>query len=313
MHDNKKVVIGMEFKQLEAFIQIAKMQSFSKASEFLFLSQPALSSQINMLEKEIGTQLFIRSTKRVFPTKAGVAFYEYAQKMLALRERSLYELGKFSKEYAGEINILASSVPSQYILPQMIADFNKEYPNIVFRLYQKDSGSVYEELTKYQYDIGFVGTMAEGCRYDVSVLCKDQLVLILPKNLKYTGKHKAEDLMDFIADKNFIMREQGSGTRIELQTFLAKQNVTEKDLKVVAYFSNTQGIIDAVSQGMGVSFVSKTAAKVYRRSNLINVVDIKNELLVRNIYYVVKKDMILTPAQDIFINYAKNYFQSAKG
>jgi len=297
----------MEFKQLEAFMQISKLHSFSKASEVLYLTQPALSSQINALERELGTQLFIRSTKKVFPTKAGVDFYEYAQKILALRDQSLFEMSRYSKECAGEINILASSVPAQYILPQMIADFNKEYPNIIFRLEQKDSGGVYEELIKYKYDIGFVGTKIENCRYLLSPLCGDQLVLILPKDMDYRGEKKTEDIVRFLSGKNFIMREQGSGTRAEMESFFARQNIPERELKIVGYFGSTQGIIEAVSRGMGISFVSKTAARIYERLNLINIVELDSEFLNREIYYVLKKDMILTPAQEVFINYAKNY------
>ena len=302
----------MEFKQLEAFVQISKLQSFSKASEALFLTQPALSSQINALEKEIGTQLFIRSTKKVFPTKAGINFYGYAQKMLALRDQSLCEMGKYSKECAGEINILASSVPSQYMLPQLIADFNKEYPNIIFRLYQKDSGGVFEELIQYQYDIGFVGTETESYRYTLSSLCKDQLVLILPKDMEYTGKQSAEEASRFITDKSFIMREQGSGTREALKGFLSKNGILEKDLRVIAYFSSTQGIMEAVSQGLGISFVSRVAAKVYENMNRINIVEIESEQLSRDIFYVQKKDMILTPAQELFVGYAKKCYQNVK-
>jgi len=301
----------MEFKQLEAFVQISKLQSFSKASESLYLTQPALSSQINALEKEIGTQLFIRSTKRVYPTKAGVDFYEYAQKMLALRERSLFELDQYSRECTGEINILASSVPAQYILPQMIARFHKEHPNIRFRLHERDSQGVYDELIQYQYDFGFVGTSSEHCRYTLSALCKDRLVLILPPNLKRMEYQTPEGIRDFITGQRFIMREQGSGTRAELENFFASQKITEKDLNMIAYFSSTQGIIEAVSQGMGISFVSKAAARIYERLNMIKMVELETELLTRNIYYVLKKDMILTPAQEVFINYARKYFPNS--
>lgn len=300
----------MEFKQLEAFVQISKLQSFSKASESLFLTQPALSSQINALEKDIGTQLFIRSTKKVYPTKAGIHFYEYAQKMLAIRDQSLYEMSKFSRECTGEVNILASSVPAQYILPQVIADFNKEYPNIVFHLYQKDSGEVFEELIKYQYDIGFVGMENDNSRYTQTPLYKDQLVLILPIGIKYDGSRKVDEIIKFIAEKNFIMREGGSGTRTEMEAFFSKHGLSVKDLKTIAYFSNTQGIIEAVAQGMGISFVSKTAVQIYNHLNLINVVEIESELLSRNIFCVQKKDMILTPAQELFINFAKKHCQN---
>lgn len=302
----------MDFKQLEAFVQISKLQSFSKASEALYLTQPTLSNQINTLEKEIGTQLFVRSTKKVYPTKAGVKFYEHAKNMLALRDQSLFEMGKFTKECAGEINILASSVPAQYLLPQLISDFNKEYENIVFHLYQRDSGGVFKELSQYQYDIGFVGTETESCRYKLTAFCKDEIVLILPKSMRYTGGRTVFEIISFISKKNFIMREAGSGTRTKLEMFLSNNNIHEKDMKVVAYFSSTQGIVEAVSKGLGISFVSKAAATIYKRLNLVNMVEIDSEELSRDIFYVLKKDMVLTPAQELFINYAKNYYEKIK-
>jgi DNA-binding transcriptional LysR family regulator len=302
----------MEFKQLEAFIQISKLQSFSKASESLFLTQPALSSQIHALEKEIGTQLFIRSTKKVFPTKAGVDFYQYAQKILALRDYALYDIGKYQRPYEGEINILASSVPAQYLLPPMLAEFNKVYPNIIFRLIQCDSREVYEELQQYQYDIGFVGTEIESPRYIIKPFCQDQLVVILPREMKYEGGTDIGNLKKFLSNKNFIMREAGSGTRMEVESFMAKNKISDQVLKTVAYFSSTQGIIEAVAQGMGVSFVSKFAAQVNERMELIQIVEIDSAQLYRNIYYLLKKDVILAPAQNVFVNYLQRYFQEAK-
>lgn len=80
---------------------------------------------------------------------------------------------------------------------------------------------------------------------------------------------------------------------------------------MIAYFSSTQGIIEAVSQGMGISFVSKAAAGIYERLNMIKMVELETELLTRNIYYVLKKDMILTPAQEVFINYIRKCFPNS--
>jgi len=128
--------------------------------------------------------------------------------------------------------------------------------------------------------------------------------------MKYEGSREASEVIRFISDKNFIMREQGSGTRAEMELFLSRYGLSEKELKAVAYFGNTQGIVEAVSQGMGISFVSKAAAQIYTRLDLINVVEIDSELLSRNIFYVQKKDMMLTPAQELFITYAKNCYQN---
>ena len=116
----------MDFKQLEAFVYVVKLKSFSKAAQRIYLTQPTISAHINSLEKELDTKLIERGTKYVYPTKPGSILYQYAVKMLNLREDAVCSVKNYNKELKGTLTICASTVPSQNILPKVIAAFREE-------------------------------------------------------------------------------------------------------------------------------------------------------------------------------------------
>ena len=117
----------MDFKQLEAFVYVVKLKSFSKAAQRIYLTQPTISAHINSLEKELDTKLIERGTKYVYPTKPGSILYQYAIKMLNLRDDACCSVKNYNKELKGTLSICASTVPSQYILPKVVSAFREEY------------------------------------------------------------------------------------------------------------------------------------------------------------------------------------------
>ena len=110
----------MHFKQIEAFVNVIRCKSFSKAAEAIYLSQPTISAHISSLESELGVCLIVRSTKEVYPSAAGRIFYQHALEMLRLRERAVLEVQSYATEVRGELDIAASTVPSQYIIPDLL-------------------------------------------------------------------------------------------------------------------------------------------------------------------------------------------------
>ena len=113
----------MDFKQIEAFVNVIKYKGFSKAAEATFLTQPTISAHINSLEKELRLQLIDRTKKEAIPTAEGKLFYNYAMTMLNTREQAIYSLQNFSINIKGTIEILSSSIPGEYIVPCLVAEF----------------------------------------------------------------------------------------------------------------------------------------------------------------------------------------------
>ncbi|WP_371363700.1 HTH-type transcriptional regulator CysL [Sporomusa rhizae] len=300
----------MEMKQLEAFVAVVQYNSFSKAADMIYLSQPTISAHINSLENEIGAQLLIRSTKAIYPTQTGKELFQRAKSILALRDEAIFRVNKIDREMRGEISILASTVPAQFLLPEIITAFQKNYPYIVFNVQQADSQQVVEGLLGYQYDFGIVGTSVNYRRLITVPFYRDTLVLITPKTMKVDKEELYRGLAAFLRHKPFVMRGDGSGTRVEMEQLLRKQDVSVQNLNIVAYFHDTQSILSAVSHGMGVSFVSKVAAVAYEKIGQIKVYDLEQQAFVRQLHLVFQKEIMLSPVQKLFVTYLENYFTS---
>ena len=175
----------MDFKQLEAFVYVVKLKSFSKAAQRIYLTQPTISAHINSLEKELDTKLIERGTKYVYPTKPGSILYQYAVKMLNLRDDACCSVKNYNKELKGTLSICASTVPSQYILPKVVSAFREEYPHVTFNIQRQDSELVVENIAKGMADIGFCGTDTHNPDCVFESFIKDHLVIITPNTERY--------------------------------------------------------------------------------------------------------------------------------
>ena len=299
----------MDFRQIEAFVYVTKLKSFSKAAEAIFLTQPTVSAHVNSLEKELGCKLIDRSGKEIVPTKAGRLFYEYAIGLINIRDNAIFKLNEFSNKISGRLDIFASSVPSQYIIPELIMGFMKEHKNIVFSVNQMDSKEVIENIIDKQAELGFVGTHLENDKICYHNLVDDELILITPNTKKFSDiKEDIISLKD-IENERFIFRENGSGTRQEFEKALKKSGSNTKSLNVVAQMSNIEAIKQAVSLGVGVSIVSAKSAADYIQFEQLKAFKIRDVELKRSFYLVYHKARPLSPMSMAFKDYVLNYFK----
>lgn len=296
----------MDFKQLEAFVKVMEESSFSKAAEAMYISQPSVSMYINALEKELQTQLIFRSTKEVLPTKAGKIFYEYAKNILNLREKSIFTMNSLSDCTSGQVDIMASSVPSQYILPELLAKFHKRYSNVSFQIVQSDSAGVVQGVAAQKCDFGFVGAKIENTKCYYEQFITDKLIIITPYTENSLILSKAE-AREFFKNEYFVTREQGSGTKIRYDQFIKELGLKTENLKVSACFSNTQSVINAVSCGLGMAIVSELAADYYIKQKQITPVLIDGDLPQRSFYFVFKKDFTISPIAEMFVNFVRKF------
>jgi DNA-binding transcriptional LysR family regulator len=298
----------MEIRQLEIFACVAKNRSFSKAAEELFTSQPSVSAHIHSLEKGLGAQLLVRNTKGVSLTKTGVDILAYAQKILSLRDQAALCANGGDQSASGAIDIVSSTIPAQHLLPEIIASFQKQWPNIVFRVKQADSREVEREMGGFRYDFGMVGTVPDGDSFQHCPVFDDELVLILPNDAVEADESIRERFAAYVLQVPFIMRESGSGTRVEIETLLAKIGVDTHDLHIPAYFSDTHSILLAVARGMGVSLISKVAATMYVEAGVLRMVEMGSPLFRRQIHLLYNKELWLSPVQQAFADHAKRFY-----
>ncbi|MEG1930863.1 MAG: selenium metabolism-associated LysR family transcriptional regulator [Anaerovorax sp.] len=296
----------MDFKQIEAFANVVKYKSFSKAGDACFLTQPTISAHIGTLEKELGIQLIDRGSKEVKPTKQGELFFKYAIDMINTRERAIHSLQGFSSNIEGILEIQASTIPGQYLVPQLMCQFKEKYPKVRYYMEQSGSRMVMENLLEHKGEIGFTGDKGVD-RLDYSLLKKDKVVLITPDNRKFRQiyeKSKTIQLKDFIKEP-FLFREKGSGTRKEFEEKITGMGYIAKNLNVVARINSMGAIKQAVSYGLGISMVSEiavdTGCERDQKGYLHFTIEDCN--MDRAFYLVTNPKVCLSPAAETFKNF----------
>ncbi len=251
----------MNLKQLEAFVMIANNKSFSLTAKKLYLTQPTVSAYISKLEYELGEKLFYRTTKEVTLTEAGKKIYIYAKDIIELAEKIENAFKGSSEEGTRRMVISASSIPGTYLLPGILAEFSRTYPNVEMRVQESDSVGVMNDIREHRADLGFVGTATKDREISFMPFCKDELVLITPNNDRYRELKEKKLNLTWIEQEPWIMREDGSGTYKETLHVFEEMGIHSDQLHILARFNNTGAILLSVAQGSGISIVSRLAAQ----------------------------------------------------
>lgn len=299
----------MNLKQLEAFVCVADDRSFSKAAKELFLTQPTISAHIAALEKELNARLFVRNTKEVDLSEEGKKLYSYAKQIVEL-EKKVEEI--FGKREEGEphcIRIAASTVPAQYLLPEILAKFNEKYPKEQFKIQETDSAHVVEKIVEQSIDVGFTGTVLEKKYCEYLPFYKDELIIITPNTEKYRELQEEDSHITWITEEAVILREEGSGTRKEAEKQLKKSGISVEMLNVVASIENQETIKRSVENGMGVSIISRLAAQKEIEAGRLLGFPLLSGNKTRNINIVYNKNAKLARSVEKFVKTAKEVYK----
>lgn len=248
----------MELKQLQSFAAVVKHESFTRAAQALYLSQPTVSTHVRQLEAELGVTLVTRTTKAVDVTEKGRELYEYAEKILQLRNRMIDLCGETRRI----LHLGASTIPAAYLLPELLPAFGALHPEVYFVLHQSDSRGVLDGLRDRTFDLGLVGMTEADDRLEFTPVCRDRMVLITPVTEEFLALHGRASLpLEELLRGPVILREQGSGSRKSAERFLAGAGISEDALHVTARINDQEAIKNLVAGGVGVSIVSERAAR----------------------------------------------------
>jgi DNA-binding transcriptional LysR family regulator len=294
----------MDFKQLEAFISVAKLRSFSKAANAIYLSQPTISSHISGLERDLNIQLFDRTSKEVNLTPAGQSFLQYANDIINTRNHAVTELSNFNNNISGRLNISASTTPCNSMLPGLISEFNEAYSNVRFNIKEQGSVGIIKDIIDLNCEIGFVGTSIDNSKIKSYKIMEDELVVVSSPELTLPDKISVDELFKY----NFIIREKESATRYTLETTLSNSNVDLSKLKVLCEVNNLDAQLKFVKLGMGISIMSRDLCKEYFENGTLKLTFIDEISLKRNIYLVISSRRTLTPIATAFFNMCKEIY-----
>lgn len=293
----------MEFKQLQSFVAVVKYGSFTKAAEKLYVSQPTISAHVSALEEELGKTMIVRSTKSVEITEKGKEMYEYAVHILELRDRMMRECQEDDRHV---IYLGASTIPSTYILPEVLPKFRQLYPDTFFVVNQSDSQGVADGLEDGIFDVGLIG-MKAGSELACEPFCEDRVVLITPVKEQFLAlKKEAHTPLKQLLQEPIILREKGSGTGKHASEFLESIGMKEEQLHVSARINDQETIKNLVAGGLGISIISEMAVHNYVEEGRLLQFELPKQNR-RNLYVAYRKEENLKPYIREFIRFIQGY------
>ncbi|WP_071396208.1 selenium metabolism-associated LysR family transcriptional regulator [Bacillus tuaregi] len=292
----------MDLHQLYIFTKVVEHRSFSKAAEHVFLSQSTVSSHIHSLEKMFNVTLFDRVGRESVLTPHGEKLYEWALKLLELKDQALLDLSQDMTELKGNIRIAASSVPGQFLIPKMVKQFRRDYQHIVFHINQSTSKNAAEKVINGSVDFGIIGEKYEHDRLRYIPLLKEKLVLISSAGMDFSSPVNIHELVKY----PFVMRHSDSGTNALLERFLKENGITHDQLNIIAYTDSSQSLMQFVKEGIGISIMSEIAAREYSGSERIRLYDIEDFYHERFFYLVYNINRTQSVASNKFIEEAKS-------
>ena len=297
--------MGMEDHKLKVFCTVAETKSFSKASEIIHLTQPAVSLLVQAIEEIYETKLFDRASNAVTLTPAGEMLYKYAKEILnlyAVAEKNIGEITGFVK---GSISVGASSTIGNYLLPGVIAAFRKTHPKIKVHLLIGNTKRVVEFLNAGNIDIGLVEGDVARQKMVVDKLVVDELALIVPP-VHPLAKKRNVSIFE-ITKEPFIFREEGSGTRQVIEKYLGKYSITPQNMMISMVLGSTEAIKESVENGMGIAIVSRWAVRKEIKYGTLKPLSFKEEKMLRDFSLIFQKKAISSHAVDEFLSYLKAY------
>lgn len=286
----------MDFDQLETFLEVARLSSFSRAAEKRFRTQPAISSQIRALEEEVGAKLLDRSGGKVSLTASGKLFQKYAEDALESRKAVLTAIAETERVPRGEIIVGANEGTCLHILPEVFAEFKKRYPDVAVNIKRADYAKILESVIDNSVDFGFVSLPVNDNRLTVVLIHRDDLVVIAPPQhpvAKLKGVSIAE-----VASYPLVVPKAGH-TRDALEILF-----NERKLKphYAMELDSSELLKRFVAADVGVGFIARSNVFEDVRANVLAAIPLADAQIRRDIALVFRKDKALSRAALAFID-----------
>ncbi len=296
----------MDLWQLKVYVSVVENKSFSKASNAINLSQPTVSSHIKELEDQFDCRLLDRLGKITEPTKAGIILYDYAKKLLALRDQAESDLYDFLGNTKGSICIGGSTIPSGYIIPKLIGPFSKQFPDISIELQAGDTMQIAQKIITGKIEIGIVGAKIDDPKIYQEKLVTDEMKLIVPSNHKWANKQSIGCSKLF--NEAFIAREKGSGTWQSILKSMEGAGFDPKKLRTHVTMGNSVSVIQSILNNVGISILSTIAVQDDLDKGRLKALSVEGLDLNRFFYLTLSNKRTQSPITEKFLEFARTAF-----
>ncbi|SDC54872.1 LysR family transcriptional regulator [Williamwhitmania taraxaci] len=291
--------------RLKVFQCVAHNLSFTKASNEMFVTQPAISKHIKELESEFEVKLFNRSGNKISLTSAGDILLSYTEHILSLHNEMKFEISQLTTNLAGSIRIGASTTIAQYVIPAALAQFHERYPDIKLSLITGNTEYIEKRLLKNEIDVGIVEGKPTNSDIRYSSFLNDEL-LVFASALNANVPNSISN--DEFVNLPLVLRERGSGTLEIIESTLQQHKVSPKQLRVLMYLGSTEAIKSFVKTGKGVGIVSRFAIEQELASNVFMRIATPNIKFYRQFYFISPKGPESIGLSKLFLNFIQKHY-----
>jgi len=296
-------MLPFTLQQLRIFKAVATEKNFTKAAELLYLSQPSLSKQIKKLEKNLDILLLDRENNTLSLTESGKVFLQYSERILALCEESCRALIDLKNGERGQLRVGASQTIGTYLMPQLLALFAQNYPQIDLKVQVNSTRFIAKNILNREIDIAVVGgeiPIQLKKNLLIEDFVEDEFSLIISKLHPFATKKNItkNDLYNL----NFITLNSNSTIRKFIDNILIQNQIETNQLKIIMQLNSIEGIKTAVSLGLGAAFVSSAAIKKEIELQTIEIIKIDNIRITRRLSIISNSDSYKSKAFQFFYN-----------
>ncbi len=288
----------MDFDQLETFLEVARLSSFSRAAEKRFRTQPAISSQIRLLEEEVGAKLLDRSGGKVSITASGKLFQKYAEETLEARKAVLLAIAETERVPRGEIIVGANEGTCLHILPEVFAEFKKQYPDVSVNISRCDYAKILESVIDNSVDFGVISLPVNDIRLTVVLIHRDELVIIAPPQ-HALAKMKSATVAE-VAKFPLVMPKAGH-TRDALEDLFHERKLKPR---ITMELDSSELLKRFIAADAGVGFIARSNVLEDVRANALVAIPLSDAQIRRDLALVFRKDKALSRAALAFIDIA---------
>ena len=288
----------MDFDQLETFLEVARLSSFSRAAEKRFRTQPAISSQIRALEEEVRAKLLDRSGGKVSLTAPGKIFLRYVEDALEARRATMTAMAEADRVPRGEIIVGANEGTCLHILPEVFAEFKRNYPDVAVNIRRSDYAKILESVTDNSVDFGVVSLPVKDNRLTVVPIHRDELVVIVPPH------HPIADLKSVTIEdaSNYPLVLPKSGhTRDALQALFYERKLKPQ---VAMELDSSELLKRFVAADVGIGLIARSNVEEDVKANVLTALRLADAHIRRDLALVFRKDKALSRAAKAFIDIA---------
>lgn len=295
----------MELTQLEFFLRVVEEGSFSKAADRVFRTQPAVSIAIRRLEEEIGAPLFDRSQKTPALTEAGKVVYDYAQRMLTLRDQAREAVAELRTLKRGRVRIGANESTSIYLLPHVILAYRERHPEVRVEMYRHTSERLPREVLERNIDFGLMAFEPVDRDLDSFAVLKDELILIMSPDHPL-AKRDAVSIKD-LGKETFLAHNVQTASRTKVVEAFAQHHTP---LNITLELATVETIKRFVQLKVGIAFVPQMCVAEELERGTLATVAVRGLTYHRTIWAVYRRQTIFSHAAEAFLDSLRKYAEA---